>query len=141
MDPNLVRELQISFVPWHVLYNHAPSAKEIRRQAHFKVLITSPWDIEALLSHLPLDGMSESQDTSADLRLVIDLKLSSGKQVSYSASRFYFYAQGFKLRKEIGPEFRDLFSIDGLPLFHPHQPNQLMHSDGAASGPAGDEPR
>jgi hypothetical protein len=141
VDPNLVREIQISFVPWNVVYSHAPSAKEIRRNAHFKVLVTSPWHIEAVLSHLPLDGMAKSGDTSADLRLVIDVKLSTGKQISYSASRFYFYSQGFQMRKEIGPEFKNLFSIEGMPLFAPHQPNHLMHSDGAASGPAGDEPR
>jgi len=123
IDPAEVAEVKISYEPWQTVHSTAMNAPNLREKAAFKLTVSTPWDIQALVSNLPLEELKPVAEEASDLRLVLDFQLRSGATMSFVASRFHFYSSDMKTRTRISKQFRQAFSIERIHAFQLHQPN------------------
>ncbi len=91
---------------WNVLTRASLSPDQVRRIAPVVITITEPGRIANLVRWMNLDDLKARQQDTVDTRLVVDLTSSSGRWVSYHASRFELVSEGGRRGHPIDEQFR-----------------------------------
>ncbi|WP_257306054.1 hypothetical protein [Geothrix campi] len=111
-----VKEVTISFMPWKTQTNRRLSAEDIRSNPNYRFSVRMPWDIKALLKHLPLQELKPTTDEPGDTRLVIDFQLANGSRMTLHASQFYLYTEDCTFRWRVTPKFKRFFRFEEMSL-------------------------
>ena len=116
VEPQQVKEADISFVSWNVLTRTRQTPNQIRSHPSFRLSILQHSDIAKLIAHLPISNLQPNETGPGDIRLVIDFKLKTGGTVSFCASQFLFYSGDQKLSAKPESLFNDYFDLNKLSL-------------------------
>jgi hypothetical protein len=102
---------KVYLVPWNTLTRASLSAEDVRRVATVKTEITDEHLTNKLINYLH-EGIFQKSSSSAtaDLRLVIDIRLPDGSTESYSSSLFELIEINSAKSRKIDTLFMDHFS-------------------------------
>ena len=104
-------EATLYFIPWDVETRARLSADDVRRLARLRIQYLDRGVLEDLVGTIGRLPMTVAQDESSeDVRLVIDIDLPNGTKRTFAASRFRILDSMSRTAREVNSHFRDRFS-------------------------------
>ena len=104
----------VFFLGWDLESRQSLTPKDVRRGAS-PFSTTDASEINKLVAHLRLDSLVPDDGTREDARLVVDLVLKNGQEVTYFASYFSLVAPATHQKHAIDDAFRSRFRVGKRP--------------------------
>jgi len=116
-DAKQVREIHLSYIPWETLTRADLSVQQVRAHPHIRVTVKTKQSIQEILNSLPISQLASSPQQSADLRLVIDLLLGSGKTITFCSDGESFFTSDLQQNCKPNQKFFKKFDIKNQAQF------------------------
>ena len=109
---------RVFFLGWDLMTRHRLSPEDVRRLAPSPPFSTTDAsEINALVLRLRPEALVPDDGANEDARLVVDLVLKNGQEVTYFASYFSLVAPAIHQKHPIDDAFRSRFRVGQSPSF------------------------